>query len=370
MRIAIFLIWTLLCGSLWSMQVPSQEKKDRLLWQWKAPGKVGNSLALWEDRIYLTCEKLLYCLDAASGKEIWKRRINWLTYSSLSISDGKLFISAANGIYCYDAKTGKKIWKKKTGSMVGDVTIVKDRLYFWSGRGGLFAFGQSRGVIFCVRKDSGKVIWKNTGCGGLHPPSRLIVINQRVYGVNTEGEVFCLDAKRGKKIWRKRVGTMTFSSVAADGKRVFARFSMDVSISCLDAKNGKRIWRWRSTTPKLGEGSSLIYHDGRIYFGENDGRVYCLDAKKGKVMWRFDTGSRLYFGPHHDPVIEGDRVYFTHISGQAFCVSAKDGRLIWRWKIPKKIRSIIGVGLSPPVVSKGRVFFVIKNVLYALRDDG
>jgi outer membrane protein assembly factor BamB len=145
---------------------------------------------------------------------------------------------------------------------------------------------------------------------------------------------------------------------------------MNVTIECLNAKDGKRIWKWRNNNSNgVGEGSSLKYNNGRIYFGENNGIVYCLDAKKGKVIWKFDTKSGDFFSPHLDPIILGDRVYLGHISGQVFCVRADDGNLIWKWKIPEKIKSQIGVAVHPPTISNGRVFFVIKDTLYTLRDS-
>jgi outer membrane protein assembly factor BamB len=78
----------------------------------------------------------------------------------------------------------------------------------------------------------------------------------------------------------------------------------------------------------------------------------------------------VYIAPDDDPVIVKNRVYFTHLSGRIFCIRAEDGKLIWKWKVPEKIKPIIGVRVvSPPVIVNDHIFFATKDTIYALKKD-
>jgi outer membrane protein assembly factor BamB len=270
-----FLFINILVILLCYPQQKQEERKDRLLWQWE--GKSISNLVANTKGVYITDKDELYRFNPADGKKIWKIKIKeikeekiWISgvertliYAYLTLHEDRLFIGTTNGLYCHDAETGKRTWGIKTNGSVGEVTVAKDRVYFWSSTQRPF----SKSEIYCLKKDSGEVIWKTSKYGGAHTPARVIVVKKRLYGLNNQGVAFCLDADSGKKIWRNRAVTITFGSPAVDekGERMFVRFSMNVTVYCLDARNGKRIWRWKSGTPSLGEGSSLVYHDGRVY---------------------------------------------------------------------------------------------------------
>lgn len=70
-----------------------------------------------------------------------------------------------------------------------------------------------------------------------------------------------------------------------DGRLFFAS-SADDSVVCLDAKSGQERWMFIAGGPVR---LSPTIHDGRVYFGCDDGAVYCLDAASGAMLWRYSA---------------------------------------------------------------------------------
>ena len=73
-----------------------------------------------------------------------------------------------------------------------------------------------------------------------------------------------------------------FVSVA--GERVFFGSSVDNAAHCLDAKTGEEQWL------AFADGAVRLpptWHDGKAYFGADDGCAYCVEAETGKLVWRF-----------------------------------------------------------------------------------
>jgi hypothetical protein len=73
--------------------------------------------------------------------------------------------------------------------------------------------------------------------------------------------------------------------VAADGK-VFVAEKDRHSVVALDQVDGKRLWTF---TAGGRIDSPPTWHDGALYFGCRDGRVYCLRAADGVLAWSFQA---------------------------------------------------------------------------------
>lgn len=70
--------------------------------------------------------------------------------------------------------------------------------------------------------------------------------------------------------------------VASDGHAYFGT-SADDKVVCLDLKTGQQRWQFFAEGP-VRLAPSL--HEGRVYFGSDDGYAYCLNAADGKFLWK------------------------------------------------------------------------------------
>lgn len=73
-----------------------------------------------------------------------------------------------------------------------------------------------------------------------------------------------------------------FHAVVADG-RVYFGSSADDQVRCLEATTGKELWTFYTEGPVR---LAPTIHEGRAYFGSDDGCVYCVDARSGKEVWK------------------------------------------------------------------------------------
>jgi len=73
------------------------------------------------------------------------------------------------------------------------------------------------------------------------------------------------------------------------GKRLFFCQSEAHTVHCLDAEKGKPVWRY---TAGGRIDSPPTVKDGALLFGCADGWIYCLDAKDGSLAWRSRVSPR------------------------------------------------------------------------------
>jgi len=118
-------------------------------------------------------------------------------------------------------------------------------------------------------------------------------------------------------VWRAELGGKLSQPVVVDGRLFVARADAG-QVLCLDAGSGERLWDF------VAGGridSSPTCYKGRLIFGSADGSVYCLRASDGVLAWRFQAapaGRRLVaFGriesawPVHGSVlVMNDVAYF------------------------------------------------------------
>jgi outer membrane protein assembly factor BamB len=170
--------------------------------------------------------------DVRTGKELWKTSRDeypgWCT-PNIYMSEGRTYV-ALNGYKHrggYDFETGQEVWKMSGGGDIQIPTPVigKNIIYFNS------AHGRSS-PIMAIKTDAkgdislkegettnNSVLW-SLPRGGSYMHTLLLYKN-RLYNVNWNGTVVCLDALTGKEIYNGKLGktkSFTASPVASDGR--------------------------------------------------------------------------------------------------------------------------------------------------------
>jgi len=172
----------------------------------------------------------------------------------------------------------------------------------------------------------GKVLWQ-AKCGGawtrkgLYPGTRgtPTLDDGRLYFETPVGDVVCLDAKSGKKIW---------------GFNILSKFQ------------GKNI-RWALSESLLIDGDRLICSPGG-----SEGGLVALDKRTGKVVWKCKTGDQAGYA---SPVLveyKGLRMILTLTLKAMIGVEAKTGKLLWR----VEHLSYADENVLQPVYHDGHVF--------------
>jgi outer membrane protein assembly factor BamB len=160
-------------------------------------------------------ESFLAAIDLKYGKNLWKverpREINWVTPIVRTVAaTTEILFDSPSGLAAYDAASGDTRWTSKvsTGSIP---TGVLDGETLYTPTGGVTAvkLGSSGPVGMPVLRA------KEVQLG---MPSPLVYLG-RVYGVNGQGIVSCVDTKTGKLLYKERLkGAYSASPIAGDGK--------------------------------------------------------------------------------------------------------------------------------------------------------
>jgi outer membrane protein assembly factor BamB/predicted MPP superfamily phosphohydrolase len=183
------------------------------------------------------------------------------------------------------------------------------------------------------------------------------VLNNWIIGTDTDGWIFALHRKTGRRAWGYLTGGKIYSTPAvADGYVVAA--STDKYIYCL--KDGKLAWKLETGKPDV---AAPVIEAGKVYIGGSDGHFRALELATGKLLWDFDQVKGFVVDK---PLVYGDNVYFGCWGNDFYALDKETGRMRWKWNSGAANR-MFSPAACWPVATGGRVFIVAPdNVMTAL----
>ncbi len=196
--------------------------------------------------------------------------------------------------------------------------------------------------------DRNRVIWEfqddsDLGAGFAHYKSFIIT-------ANTQGKVYALDEKTGKKVWEARTGGKVYSTPAVWKDRVVVG-SSDHFIYCFSAKNGEELWKVETRKAVLG---SPLVHKGIAYIGASDGIFRAIDVSTGRLVWTFND-VKGYVSSR--PLLYQNKIIFGSWNNGFYALDPSTGKLIWEWKNGHANR-MFSAGACYPVGTNNRIFVV------------
>lgn len=152
------------------------------------------------------------------------------------------------------------------------------------------------------------VVWElpldaSSGFGAI--TSNPIVVGDRVYLIDNEGNMQSINRETGEVNWRvdHKVATAGPNGVAVGYGKIVGVLGDTAEIVTLDAETGEELWRFQlSNHNALGITMAPFIYDGYvivssepggntkgIYEGGANGVVYCFDIESGLTLWTWDT---------------------------------------------------------------------------------
>jgi len=225
------------------------DTKGKLLWQkdfgvlksvfftmHNAEWEFASSPIIYNGVLVIQCDVLensfLAAYEVNTGKELWKTGRDeypgWCT-PNIYINEGKTYV-CVNGYKHrggYDFLTGKEIWKMSGGGDIQIPTpIIGNNLIYFNS-----AHGKSSPIMAVRSNAAGDITLKgdetsNQGVlwsiprGGSYMHTMLLYRN-KLYNVNWNGTINCIDPLTGKEIYNAKLGvskSFIASPVASDGK--------------------------------------------------------------------------------------------------------------------------------------------------------
>lgn len=207
----------------------------------------------------------------------------------LALSDGRLFVTTGFGeLIAMDPTTGGIAWRQRLDAGIGAPTVEGGTVYVVS--------RNNQG--WAVDADTGRLQWNVPGTaspallsGGAAPAitSRLAVMP---FG---SGEISGILRRSGASLWA--------TSVAG-------------------GRNGVAYSNINDVT------SDPVIVGGRIYAGNQSGRVVAFDAARGTRLWQADEGA-------YSPVLAtGSDLFFVSDRNELIRIDASNGARIWGTELP------------------------------------
>jgi outer membrane protein assembly factor BamB len=295
--------------------------------KWKVSVGIGESSPVMVgERLYVfgrqDGNEVTRCLDAASGKEIWVDKYPAAEItgpargypgprSTPAVGEGKVCTLGVHGVVsCLDAATGKLVWRKETGSKPQFYTSTSPLIV--DGKCIVFV-----GALTAFDLKDGEARWKWTGATAPYGSPVLATIEgTRQVVTPASGVLAGISLADGKGLWQVEIGAgfdyqSNYSTPLIDGAMVYysAAAKAKTAASMFALKIEKKEDRWNAALVWKNSKAAHGYHapllkDGRIYGVSLAGRnFFCLDAKTGNELWvdkatqRGQCGSILDVGP-------------------------------------------------------------------------
>jgi len=360
--------------------------EQNVLWKVPIVGKGHSSPAIWGDRIFVTTcnerskKRLLWCLDADSGKLLWERtvltaplerknRLNSYA-SSTPATDGKhVWVSFLDRkrvvVACYD-KAGGEIWRKSPGELhavhgfCSSLLLYKDMVILNGDQDALayiVAFDQATGA---ERWRADRPNRTRSYC----PPVVFRLAGKDQLVLSGSKCVASYNPNDGKQYWLVDGPTEQFvaSLVTTEGMLMVTGGYPTLHIIGIRPDGAGNVtdshvtWHVRKNASYVPSPIAC----GKYFFLVSDkGHASCLEAKTGKYMWT----QRL--GRHHSasPVLAEGRLYFVDDDGTTHVLNAA----------PKFERIAVNeLGekcFASPAISGGRIYLRAERHLYCIGKD-
>ena len=367
-----------------------------LLWKHTvaAPNDGPNGLTISGSRIFSATDTTAFALDAATGRELWERRLANQFEQFVGIAPivdrGRVYVSTqgfppgGRGVlYALSAATGRIVWRFQTvkepwphpessgGGGVWYPVSIDDHGNVYAGIanpgpwGGSKAFPNGRWFsgpalytdsLVVLAGATGKLLWHDQVTPHdirdydfeVSPILATIGARDVVFGAGKAGRVVAWDRTARTRLWSRAVGTHLHD---------LGPLPVQTTRVCPGLLGGV-------LTP-------MAYADGRLFVpvvdlcsqesavssksafarppAEGKGSVYALDASTGKTVWQRSLGS----APFGCATVARDAVIVPTYDGRLIAFAAADGRTLWHTQLRAGNNSCPAVGKDVLVVAAG-----------------
>lgn len=332
---------------------------------------------------------ILYCVDANSGKQIWKAEkadtddlkaffsSPALTADQKSIVIGQgLHADADCSLLCFDADSGQLRWKVKTPLHIesspairGDLAVV--------GAGAIEGADHKPtthpGYVFAVQISTGKELWRHDVNDPESSPA--IAEDGTVYigsGFNgnaivamrseTDEDLKSNSLKR--ELWKTSApypitGPVTLVDDlvivgGGNGDFVYEDPNPAGVVMALNRKDGSVKWQTKTDAAVLG---AMVARNGRLYCPVRNGQVIALDLADGQIVWRQSISGK-------SPILggvaisgDGGTLFAVSKDGYLALLNTADGKILERHELNRKDKpGEKGLTLSTPTLAGNKLF--------------
>jgi outer membrane protein assembly factor BamB len=204
----------------------------------------------------------------------------------------------------------KVLWKEPLGAAFSSLTIVGDRIYTMCKR-------EQRDIVVCLDRATGKEKWAHDVAPsyidqqkqGPGPRSTPTYHNGKLYCLFPMGELVCLSAADGKRIWTANqfkdtgapnpAGAYYYWGVSlsplVEGDLVIVQpgGTNNNSVAAYHKDSGKLVWTCGGDLPGYGSPIAVTIQGQRQVIMPTGESILGIEPAKGKVLWRYVFGNEF-----------------------------------------------------------------------------
>ncbi len=316
---------------------------------WRQPlGDGYSGIAVADGRLftlYQTDAEYVVALDAATGRELWKRRID-SNYrdgqgdgprGTPTYSDGMVYAVGAQGKFvALDAATGKPLWthdfiadfgaKAPTWGYSTSPLVEGDSVFVEPG-------GPNGKGLAAFQKKTGSLTWSATSDSTAYSSPVVATIGglrQILFFTSRRLVSFSPPEKQPnwELAWRTSYGVNAATPILVPPDKVFISTGYGVGCALVqiersgDSSQVQQIWKSRVMKNHF---NSSVYHDGFL-FGFDDATLKCVNAENGEMQWQergFGKGSLLVADGQLVVLSDRGSLTLAPASGKAFQETAR-----------------------------------------------
>jgi len=362
-------------GTCIEQDVPTNWDPAGAIWKTELPGQGHASPIVWGDHVFTvtalsaTKERVLLCLDRASGKILWQQTVvqgpleqinkeNSYASSTPATDGERVFVTFRVGdeivVAAHHLASGKQLWLVRPGTHTGEWGFSNEPVLF---KDKVIVDGDSKGDSFLValRRADGKTLWRinriNKGISYSAPLIREMAGRTQLIQCGDRC-VASFDPETGKQLWtvdgpsQEFVATPVYSEKAG---LVFVSSSWPKQILLAIRPDGNGdvtgthvVWRDNKGASYV---PSLIVAGDFLLSVNNAGVAFCYEAATGKVLWQEKLGRH-----HASPVLMGGLVFFINDNGEVNVIKpGPDFERIAKYELGEQC-------YASPAISNGQVF--------------
>jgi len=341
------------------------EAGPKVLWKYSL-GAGFASMAVSNGKVYATGniddKDFLYCLDAATGKEIWKKSYPCPLYSknheggpcaTPTIDGDAVYTFSKDGdAIRFKAATGEIVWHKKLNKELG----MKHPTWHFSSSpfiaGELVIYNAGTYGV-ALNKNDGSTVWQNgKGACGYSTAVPYEIAGQKGIAMAVCKELVGLNPTTGKVLWKFPWKT-SYDINAADaiiaGDTIFISSGYNKGCALLKISDGDVTKVWQNKNMRNQINCSVLF-EGHIYGFDGQvgggGKLTCIDLATGDKKWSqggMGTGSLM--------IADGKLIILGERGKLVIAQASPDG-----YKELASAEILTGKCWTYPVLANGRIF--------------